>query len=50
MNDRLKRALWRGGRALIAVIIAGLGVKYGQNDLYLLVVPILLAIDKWARD
>ncbi len=50
MSDRVKRALWRGGRALVAVVIAGLGVEYGQSEWYLLIAPILLMIDKYLRD
>jgi len=44
-----KAALWRFGRALIAVIIAGLAQNYGNSEWYLLVAPILLGIDKYIR-
>lgn len=50
MDERIIRALWRFSRALVAVIVAGLAVEYGDNELYLLIAPILLAIDKYLRD
>lgn len=50
MSDRVQRASIRFLRALIAVLIAGIGVEYGNNELYILLAPLLLAIDKFVRD
>ena len=36
-------------KALLAVVIAGLAQKYGDNPLYLLIAPLLLGGDKLLR-
>ena len=43
------RAVWRGIRITVGLIIAGIGVKYGKSDLYLLLVPALPAVSKYLR-
>lgn len=50
MSDRTKRALARFGKALASVIIAGLAAKYGDNEIYLAISPLILAVDKYLRD
>ena len=36
-------------RSAIAVIIAGLAVKYGESDWYLAIAPLLIGVDKLVR-
>jgi hypothetical protein len=43
-------AIFRFVRASVAVIVAGLAVQYGHNDLYLAIAPLILALDKFVRD
>jgi len=44
-----KAVVCRFLRAAAAVILAGIAVKYGNSQWYLVIAPVLLAIDKAVR-
>jgi len=46
----IKAALWRFARVAVAVIIAGVAVKYGNSPYYLAIAPLLAGLDKYLRD
>jgi hypothetical protein len=48
-KDKLKWAAIRALRVLVAIILAGLAVKYGKSDWYILIAPALAGIDKYVR-
>jgi len=50
MKSPIKAALWRFARVAVAVIFAGLAQHYGNNEWYLLIAPLLVALDKFIRD
>jgi hypothetical protein len=49
MKEKTKVLLWRFLRTSVAVVLAGLAVKYGESNWYLAVAPLLLTLDKWVR-
>ena len=40
---------WRFARGLVAVLLAGVAVRYGHSEWYLAIAPFLLALDKGIR-
>ena len=48
-KEALKSAVWRFIRVAAAVVIAGVAVKYGKSDWYLVIAPVLTGIDKYIR-
>ena len=49
-NTKWFRAISRGIRTLIAILLAGIGVYYGKSEWYILLAPVIMSIDKYIRD
>jgi hypothetical protein len=50
MDEKIIRTLWRFFRSLVAIIIAGIAVQYSDNQIFILVAPVLQALSKYWRE